>query len=431
MLRGLPMQQSTTQMYQAPPSQVSQLAGLGTAGLGAAALYNAANKAEGGAIKGYAPGGAISMKNYSDTQLQQVQKSNYTDPLDKLYATGLQIDHGHMRGNPEAVKLINQAVPPQGGMPPPQQVAQMPQTRTGVGALPTGDVIPQQFANGGIMSYAGADDSDVKEPDVKKGSKGELDYSSEIARRLAALDSGKDPFAGTKEEISSIREDMKARQAQNNAQALTRFGLGMLGGPSQYWQENVGRAGLGALDFMAKTVAENAADRKLLASTVRESEAAKYQRENQNLNALIAAQSGIDAKRIGAANVAATREGNLAMKEATLLSNASSAYTTNVKDAFKALAADEKNKLIFESNPGALWDKAREEVYNSMPESQRKLLNLANPGANSKNPPPANPTATAQPIFVTIPAKDGKPAQQVQFDSQEKADAFKKAAGIK
>jgi hypothetical protein len=35
------------------------------------------------------------------------------------------------------------------------------------------------------------------------------------------------------------------------------------------------------------------------------------------------------------------------------------------------------------------------------------------------------------PVFVTIPAKDGKPAQQVRFESKELADEFKKAAGIK
>jgi hypothetical protein len=445
MLRGLPMQQATTQMYQAAPSQVSQLAGLGTAGLGAAAMYNAAKGAKGGStedIAGYAPGGAIPMRSYSDQQLSQVQQSPYSQPLDKLYAGGISMDRGDVRNNPQAIKAISTAMQqsansPQAGMPPPQQVAAMPQTRTGIGALPTGDVIPQQFANGGIMSYAGDDDSDVKPSGVKKGSKGELNYSDEIARRLANLDSGKDPFAGTKEEIASIREEMKARQGMNNAQALTRFGLGMMGGQSQYGLENIGKAGLGALDYMAKTGAENAADRKLLASTVRESEAAKYQRENQNLNALIAAQSGIDSKKIGLAGVNATREGNLAMKEAQLISTASQAYTTAVKDSFRALAADEKNKFIFESNPGKLWDMARTEVYQSMPEQQRALLKLADPGASAKNPPQANPAApggvtpTPVPVVVTIPAKDGKPAQQVQFESQEKADAFKKAAGIK
>ena len=43
-LRGLPMQATTTSSYQAPPSFVSQAAGLGTAGIAGLGLYNAMNK---------------------------------------------------------------------------------------------------------------------------------------------------------------------------------------------------------------------------------------------------------------------------------------------------------------------------------------------------------------------------------------------------
>jgi hypothetical protein len=45
LLRGLPMQSSTTQTYQAAPSAVSQLGGLGTAGIAGLGLYNTMNKA--------------------------------------------------------------------------------------------------------------------------------------------------------------------------------------------------------------------------------------------------------------------------------------------------------------------------------------------------------------------------------------------------
>lgn len=48
MLRGLPLQSTTTQSYQAAPSMSTQLAGLGLAG---ASVYNAANRAKGGVIK--------------------------------------------------------------------------------------------------------------------------------------------------------------------------------------------------------------------------------------------------------------------------------------------------------------------------------------------------------------------------------------------
>jgi len=43
-LRGLPMQATTTSSYQAPPSFVSQAAGLGTAGIAGLGLYNTMNK---------------------------------------------------------------------------------------------------------------------------------------------------------------------------------------------------------------------------------------------------------------------------------------------------------------------------------------------------------------------------------------------------
>jgi hypothetical protein len=53
LLRGLPMQSSTTQMYQAAPSTMSQIAGLGMAGAGAYGLYNNLTKPakKGGATK--------------------------------------------------------------------------------------------------------------------------------------------------------------------------------------------------------------------------------------------------------------------------------------------------------------------------------------------------------------------------------------------
>jgi hypothetical protein len=44
MLRGLPLQTQTVQGYQAAPSAISQIAGLGTTGIAGLGLYNAMNK---------------------------------------------------------------------------------------------------------------------------------------------------------------------------------------------------------------------------------------------------------------------------------------------------------------------------------------------------------------------------------------------------
>jgi hypothetical protein len=86
MLRGLPMQASTTQMYQAQPPALQQAVGLAGAG---ANLYQAM-KAEGGAIKEMASGGIASgadpyklpgmMKKLSDKQLGGKLDQKDTDP---------------------------------------------------------------------------------------------------------------------------------------------------------------------------------------------------------------------------------------------------------------------------------------------------------------------------------------------------------------
>jgi hypothetical protein len=55
LLRGLPLQSATTQSYQAAPSAISQISGLGLTGAAAYGLM----KKEGGVIKSYAEGGAI------------------------------------------------------------------------------------------------------------------------------------------------------------------------------------------------------------------------------------------------------------------------------------------------------------------------------------------------------------------------------------
>jgi hypothetical protein len=56
LLRGLPLQQATTQQYQAAPSAISQIGGLGTAALGAYKMFGAK---EGGIVPSYKAGGEI------------------------------------------------------------------------------------------------------------------------------------------------------------------------------------------------------------------------------------------------------------------------------------------------------------------------------------------------------------------------------------
>jgi hypothetical protein len=304
MLRGLPMQQSSTQMYQAAPNQVSQLAGLGTAGLGAAAMYNAAKGAKGGLgedIKGYAPGGAIPMKSYSDEQLKQVQKSKYTDPMDKLYAQGLQLDHGYMRGNPEAAKLMAQSAQPMPQMP-----------SAGLGNAPTGNVIPQQFAAGGIMSFA--DEGEV--PPVKANpvddalamyadKSGKVDLNKAALALLGQAQSGKE---ATKDERAAIEKSLKEQHDMGGARALTRFGLNLAAQPGQYLGQNVAQAGLNTLNTYEKEVTAERELKRQLAKLDAEGAAKDDARRLQLAGTLLQIQGQRDMKMAALANAPSGEE---------------------------------------------------------------------------------------------------------------------------
>jgi hypothetical protein len=101
MLRGLPLQTQTTQLYQAQPSMLQQ--GIGLAGAGAS-LFGGGGRAAGGAIKeyrqggivGYAPGGVIDstraqLEQIADMpggvqKLEQIRNSSTSDEVRKMAA---------------------------------------------------------------------------------------------------------------------------------------------------------------------------------------------------------------------------------------------------------------------------------------------------------------------------------------------------------
>jgi hypothetical protein len=147
LLRGLPMQSTSTQTYQAAPSMLSQVAGLGTGIAGAAQLM----KAEGGTVKSYAGGGITSLDNREaiaqdlhPKQLEKVQPRTLPDyiriPLlaEKLQQQqAAQTMQGAQQANPNQPTIKDEIL------------AQA----QGIDAANSG--MPSQgFAGGGIVAFA-------------------------------------------------------------------------------------------------------------------------------------------------------------------------------------------------------------------------------------------------------------------------------------
>jgi hypothetical protein len=172
MLRGLPMQATTTQSYQATPSTLNQTAGLlaGAAGARQAGLF-----AEGGTIKSLASGGVTNYANRGMVQsnpdssvvrgirsklemmpADQLQRVAQTSPSEEIRAMALQIlREQQIREQAEAQAQQSIAQDQQRGLPTPVT------ERVGLPAAPAGAMDTLNAASGGIVAFAGPDGSQV------------------------------------------------------------------------------------------------------------------------------------------------------------------------------------------------------------------------------------------------------------------------------
>jgi hypothetical protein len=348
MLRGLPMQQSSTQMYQAPPSAVSQLAGLGTAGLGALGMYNQATGGKSGGLmevkKMAAGGNAIPMKSYSDPQLQNVIKSPASSMMADIYAQSLLKDRAYLKSNPMAANLINQQQMPQGmpqqmpqGMPPgmpqtppmpsPDQMAMAPQSRVGLDSIGTGEMT--QMAGGGLLAFA---DGDVvpsttslpsMDPNVIPRNKEGYDWDTYIAQKLSQKYAESPTVKAQRE---ALEAGIAERKKSMGYEGLTRFGLDMMAGTSPYALTNIGKAGTSALDYMSGEGKDIAQQREKLLELKSGEEKNKEAREAQMLGYAIQADTAKKNKILQMAQIEATREATKAAQFATNQQSAAKAY---------------------------------------------------------------------------------------------------------
>ena len=264
MLRGLPLQTSTVQQYQAAPSLTSQAAGLGVAGLGAYQLM----KAEGGQIKEkkFAAGGIASgvskgkldsmLDRLSDAQLQQKADVKQSDPDTAVAAAGEQAFRARMR-NP------------------------------GLGAAPAPSM--NKFAGGGIVAFA--NEGQVEEP---KGSPRSFEGQSRIsydqifgqpsAEAMEANVARIKSLTGENVAGKGLLDFLERRQAEGagdkEKQGAMRFlqaGLGILGGKSPYAGVNIGEGSKEAVAGAITDVKEQRAEDFAMAKARYDVENMSYQ----------------------------------------------------------------------------------------------------------------------------------------------------------
>jgi hypothetical protein len=275
MLRGLPMQASTTQMYQAQPSFGQQAVGAA----GTLAMMNQAMKAEGGAIKEMAGGGIASgvdpnelpdmMKKLSDAQLRSKLNPQETDPETLGIAQAEQQRRDQTRANmPRAAsggivafkdgdKVEN---PFKEGEEPPKKEASPVASRPKAAApRPAADPSPYQTAFKALAAKPSAitpEISKLRALESAEEAEAKLTPDQLIARKQEAYSKyGIDPkqiYLNNKkdkeEALEAAKGDAERAQYLRWAQAFARFGS--TPGPTL-------KAGLMALDSVLPDILED------------------------------------------------------------------------------------------------------------------------------------------------------------------------------
>jgi hypothetical protein len=274
MLRGLPLSQAAQQQYTAPPSMVSQLGGLGMSALGIYGMSGGFKGAKGGllAAKEYKEGGQIEYSIGGDIAVMNVEQ--LTEMLDNptLSPTEIQMIEkrimllNRMKNNPETPEIMS----------PRQQYA-------GIDSIPTGDMIPEQMAGGGIVAFAkGGEPSGVDA--IKKASQGRDSYLEQLEREQ--LDYMKrlqteDPFKESRAQEEAIRSQIAANRKMSPYEALTMAGLRTMAGTSPQALVNLGAGGEEGLKAFGRGKREEADLQKQLLQQGVEREKSKFARETQ------------------------------------------------------------------------------------------------------------------------------------------------------
>jgi len=328
MLRGLPMQQSSTQMYQAPPSTLAQLGSLGSIGLGAYGAMNPQTPSakEGGllSIKRMAAGGnAIPMKSYSDQQLNNVVRSPVSSLMADIYARSLLKDHAYLKSNPMAANLISQQQMPQ-ALPPPEMMANAAPMRTGLDNIGTGEMT--QMAGGGLLAFA--DEGIVPTPDttfIPRKKSGEVDLNEMYARNIIeGANMGVDK--GAQKEMDALRAQITQRDKDKWNYGLMKGGFKGLQNTSPYAAVGLGALGEGVLDYVGKEDTESAADRRKLLEQRVEGTKADQARNIQERTSLTSAIAAEQAKAVTLLSIQATRDATKLAQLATNQQNAAKIY---------------------------------------------------------------------------------------------------------
>jgi hypothetical protein len=271
MTRGIPLSQSAQSVYKAPANLGSQLGGLGMTALGIYGQSQAGKGVkEGGVIKGMKAGGLAyqaggDIKMMDTKQLTELLRNPTLNPIEVAQIQKELMLRKRMENNPQTAEIMG----------------------SGIDSIPTGDMVPENMAGGGIIAFAkGGDPNGVDA--IKSASQSRQSYRDQLEREV--LDSMKrlsteDPFKESRAQDEQIRAQIAKSQRVSPYEALTMAGVKTLAGTSPDALVNLGAGGVEGMEAYARSGRNEADLQKQLLQQGVEREKAQFGRQTQLLGA--------------------------------------------------------------------------------------------------------------------------------------------------
>jgi hypothetical protein len=382
MLRGLPMQQSSTQMYQAPPNP------LGTAlGLGALALGQTTKQKDGGVIKAAA---GIPMNMYTKQELN----SPYLSPVQRVVSPFIQQQQDRLQNNPQAHQVLSQPLQ----MPSPHDMAQAPQNRVGLDAIGTGNMVPPvSAAGGGLLAFVGGGDTsydgaNLPTPGPTSGMGIDpMTADPETLVRQQLLSSRPESDAA-KAQREDLEASIKSRESQMDKDKWTMLGLNLLAQTGPFALTNVGNAGLSTMKYLSEQEDLTDKDRKELLKLAADQDKNELTRNDQLLTNLNTVKANKDTRMYQIDSLKIQKQTAENDKLLKTTSDAGKLWTDTLsKNLLNARTNAARNQQ--DISEAEAYRQAYEDTYNMMKDLPNfKLLgNMAAPEAAPVPPPPPPP----------------------------------------
>jgi hypothetical protein len=291
-----------------------------------------------------------------------------------------------MEMNPQAGSILGQAAP----------------ERAGIGAIATGDMVPDQMAGGGIVAFAkGEKVIESKAPSVDQQRMADLEKN--IALRSDEL-WNTPQFSKSEAAQKAIADEIKASKDNAMWNLLKDVGVGTAKGTSQFALSNLGGGAEYAATQQEKRAAQEDANRKLMLQQDVEREKAEFARKTGMLNAMQTSYGQMINKDIGLKNVAASSAATAAAREQANMVRAQATYDNAVKAEKANLMAQNKNKFEFTYDSPELNATALANVNARLSPTMKNLLGMTGtPAAPAAPAAPAKPAAPAASNVKALP----------------------------